>query len=146
MSEVTLAVDVPKRMLAVPRTARWNAFKEEVKTRYFLDLANYDVETDSQSIPYPVRSQQDYELAMSKGKVVLQARLKDYSKPTCLVCRKSFQSKRTFEDHFKDCSPPAGGEDRRPSASRETATSRPALQGFLVQRKSAGLQSLLAAL
>lgn len=146
MSEVTLAVDVPKRMLAVPRTARWTAFKEEVKTRYLLDLAYYDVETDSQNIPYPVRSQQDYEIAMSKGRVVLQARLQDYSKPNCLVCRKSFPNKRAFEDHFKDCNPPTGGDDRRPSGSREPATTRPTLQSFLVQRKGAGLQSLLAAL
>jgi hypothetical protein len=146
MSEVTLIVDVPKRMLSVPKTPRWTAFKEEVKTRYLIDLSYYDVETDSQSIPYPVRSQQDYEIAMSKGKVALQAKLQDYSKPTCLLCRKSFSNKRTFEEHFKECSPPAGVEDRRSSAGRETTSARPMLQNFVVQRKSAGLVSLLAAL
>lgn len=146
MSDITLTVDVPKRTVAIPRMNRWNALKDEVRKRHGIDLTYYDVETESQSISYPVRSQQDYEIVLSKGRVHLLAKLQDYSKPTCAVCNRSFTNKRTFEDHFKECTPPSVGEERRPSGTRDTAVGRPSALNLLIQKKGAGLHSLLSAM
>jgi len=136
MSEIRLTLDVPKRTMGVARTALWSDFKEEVKTRYLIDLNHYHVETLSNSITSPVRSQQEFDRVITREDLAFQAKLQIHAKPTCLVCRKSFSNKPTYESHFKDC-PPANSH--RPAGGT-------GLQGFLVQRKSAGLQSLITAL
>lgn len=141
MSNITLAVDVPRRTMSVLRAANWNDFREDVKTRYMIDLSYYDVETFNQNITSPVKSQRDYEQAMGKGVMILQAKLKTTAKPICLICRQSFPSKYSYESHFKDCK----SVDHGPATSQAIAGGA-GLQGFLVQRKSAGLQSLLTAL
>lgn len=141
MSDITLALDVPRCTINVPRTNRFDEFKEQVLTRYQIDLSHYRVEKLSDGISSPVNSQRDFEQAIERGKLVFQAKLQTHAKPTCLVCRKSFSSKSAYESHFSDCRPVNGlpANSQRPAVGIE-------LQGFLVQRKSAGLQSLITAL
>ena len=149
MSEITIAVDIPRRTFSVQRANRFNLVKDEVKAKQKIDLNDYDLETAGQTITYPIRSQQDYESVLGKGRVALQARLKDYVKPRCLACDKQFGSKGAFEEHFKECGSVQTVGQKAPTAEyagREAASSKRGALALLVHSSNSAIYSLLSAM
>lgn len=142
MSDISVAVDIPRRNFTVPRANRLNAFKEAVKAQHKIDLNDYDVTTAASNFSYPIRSQQDYEQALQKGQVSLVASLQDFAKPRCLACSSQFFSKASFEEHFKNCGPPPA---QRAARSQEAYGGTRGAE-LLVQSSSAAIYSLLSAM